>query len=70
MRLNSQHVNTQDGPENDLTYMTLGRIIDMRVDPALEDVLSFLSDWIRDKATYLTLKYSGSVWGSFSNLDR
>ena len=35
--------------------MTLGRIIDMRVDPALEDVLSFLSDWItrQDNLPYL-----------------
>ena len=41
MRLNSQHVSTQEGTENDLTYMTLGRIIDMRVDAALKDILSF-----------------------------
>jgi len=70
MRLSSQPVSTPEGTENDLTYMTLGRIIDMRVDPALKNILSFLSDWIQDPQTHLTLKYSGSVWGSFSTLER
>jgi hypothetical protein len=44
MWLSSRPVSTLEDTEDDRTYMTLGRIIDMRVDPALEDNLLFPSD--------------------------
>ena len=70
MWLHSQPVITLKDTEDDQTYVTLGRIIDVRVDPALEDILSFPLDWIHVQPTHLTLKYSGSVYGSFSSLER
>ena len=71
MWLNSQSVNALDDAGNDQTYMTLGRIIDMRVDPALEKILLFSSDYLtQNQPRHITLKYSGSVCGSFSNLER
>ena len=70
MRLSNQPVSTLEVTENDRTYVTLGWIVDMRVNPALEEILSLSSDFAQVQPTHNTLKYSGSVCGSSSNLER